>query len=111
MFQSPKREVTRRDAEEAARFLSLHLTGLSEDAVKGAFRRRVKQAHPDTGGYDPLESAQVVDVAKDTLALARIARDTLEAWLKDLPDNSCPYCKGKGYVRSGFGAAPCNQCL
>lgn len=105
MFQSPKREVTLSDAEQAARYLGLHLTGLSEDAVKGAFRRRVKQTHPDS------PTAIDTQLAPDTMRLARIARDTLEAWLKDLPDEACPYCKGKGYIRSGFGATPCKHCL
>lgn len=74
-----------------------------ENAVRLAYKRALKLAHPDTGGSG--------EGAAENIRLAQTARDVL---LKHLGTNSvdkhCPSCKGTGSIRSGFFSAVCKPC-
>lgn len=109
----PKNEVSKLAASAAADILGLPaLDGLTKDAVKTAFRKAAIKAHPDTlDPRDPIGDAERLNVAQETIALAQEARDVLFAWIDSLPDEACPYCKGKGFVRTGaMTVKPCNHC-
>lgn len=82
----------------ALRILSLTDKDLSPDAVRTAYRRAAKAAHPDAGGTGDQ-------------ALLQQARDRL---LDEEPAplaGICPMCRGSGYVRgNGLMAQLCVSC-
>lgn len=70
------------------------------EAVRAAFRRAVKQAHPDTGdNQTPAHSVTELMAARDTLLSGIIYRR-----------NSCKQCKGRGIVPGRIGAQRCAAC-
>lgn len=86
---------TRRDRAEELLGLSRPYTA---DDVAAAFKARVHEAHPDTGGS-----------GADVAAL-RTARDLAMTYAGVLK-SECEACKGTGWVRSvGFAAKKCRQC-
>lgn len=77
--------------EEARRLLGLpsEAHGLvTPQQVRTAFRRKVRIAHPDTGGDELAASDRV-----DKLGEARQV-------LLDTVDTECPQCRGTGHVKT-----------
>jgi hypothetical protein len=101
--QTAPRIIPLSAAQEAATLLGLQLDGLTPEAVKEAFRGAVRAAHPDAGGSTV--------TAADDLVLAATARSALLRWLDGLPEDSCPACRGAGWVRANsLTAKPCTRC-
>lgn len=71
----------------------------TEAELRQAFGKAMLAAHPDTGD------------AGSVLTIMRIkeARDVLERVVKGL-GAPCKLCGGRGMIRNGFGAQPCQQC-
>lgn len=84
--------------EEAAAILHCHAEPTAAE-LRQAFGKAMLAAHPDTGGVG------------SALTIVRIkeARDVLERVVKGL-GTPCKLCGGRGMIRNGFGAQPCQQC-
>ena len=100
--QTAKKPLLRSDAEKAAAFMGLRLEGLTMDDVRGRFRAKAFNAHPDS-------SKNGVGVAWQ-LEKAMAARATLLAWLEAQPDPDCTACAGAGVVARGVFTNPCPKC-
>lgn len=72
-----------------------NLNGACEEAVKSAYKAAARKAHPDAGGS--VEEFAAVDRAKHVL-LKWLERQTREEAPAPSASESCPDCKGKGFV-------------
>ncbi len=93
---------TAKQAADAAAVLGLMLDGITDGVVRAAFRSRAQGIHPDT-------SAAAEQTAERLHALIR-ARAQLLCWIESLPEDGCPLCRGKGFVRRGIVVKPCTRC-
>lgn len=101
--------ITRRHAEETAKYLGVSLDDLSYAALTSAYRARARQAHPDAPGGNA-----------DAWRRLKRAHDLLGEWLrqnrhvegeckecggtgrtKTKPVRWCPACRGKGVTNVG----------
>ena len=99
-----EKKLTRAEVEAAADVLGARsgLEVLTPELVNSAFRSKLKESHPDTGG-------PVVDAAT-RVAQLKVARKTLLQWLEEAPSKDC-LCRGTGFVPTGaFKTGPCPQC-
>lgn len=108
MFTRPDPPAIRQDQIVSAMIALGFASGqeFTRDDVLTAFRRIVRECHPDTGGDSSLAAGQI--------QTARQARDILLRAFDHAakkPDPECPRCKGSGAIRTGpFSTTECG-CL
>lgn len=85
---------------KAMTLLGLPSNDLSEQAVKAAFARRVKEVHPDIASA-PSFCTSVSDLKE--------ARDLLLDGMT-LQNSACTLCRGDGKVRGIMGWHKCSAC-
>lgn len=89
---------------------ALSVLGLTWDegedraAVKAAWARYAKEAHPDTNTNELSTDESAAQISKLTEA-----RETLLAHIGGT-ENACKLCKGTGKVRGRLGAQDCGAC-
>lgn len=106
--------VSAAKAQEAAGVLEVELNGLTSDAVRGAYRTKAKDCHPDQHGTDKLEQWSRISWA----------HEALKHWLRHHPPEEqqeveqqgagdCRACAGTGRVKVGksFGSKLTMQCV
>lgn len=102
----PHKPLTLADVEAAAGVLGFrgNVTELfSAELVKAAYREKLREHHPDTGGP--------VMAAPDRIAMLKQAKDVLLRWIAERPDPGCTLCRGTKVIPSGaFGTRPCPKC-
>lgn len=92
------------EVEQAAEKLGLKLADVSSESLRGAFRDRVREIHPDAG-------APMGNNAAEEIQKVYQARAKLIVWLAQQPQKDCKVCGGKGYVRTGpFNTQICTSC-
>jgi len=87
---------------EARKVLGLGDVVLTTDVVDAAYRKALKQSHPDTA-----EPGSVV--VAYTMANLQHARKLLRDVVAQR-NNPCPQCRGRGTVPGRFGAQSCAAC-
>lgn len=92
------------EAEQAAKVLGLELADVNTETLRGAFRDRMREIHPDA-------SVAAGDNASEEIQKAYQARAKLLLWVSMQPKKGCTVCGGRGWVRSGpFGSQVCSAC-
>lgn len=102
----PAKKITERAAKDAAETLGIvTIRGVTLDAVKSAYRARLRLVHPDKVGAK--------ENAADGITSFQRARETLEKWLAENPVETCSVCRGSGTVPAGNPfqkVKPCPLC-
>ena len=92
---------------EALRVLGLPSSSTLEQ-IKSAWRRRVRETHPDTGGDAAMFRA--VQDAYETLTTHPPEPIVFATWSSSTSWPACPTCRGTGSVSRGVFVTVCPQC-
>lgn len=74
----------------------------SEEAIRSAYAKALREVHPDTA-KDEISSAGA------QIGRIKLARDILLDGLNQVQETPCKMCGGSGRVGVGFGV-PCTAC-